>query len=76
MVTKRIPKLSDQLRHALDECGISRYRIAQDTGINESALAQFYLGKRGLELATLDKLAEYLEITINVGRKPSKQGKR
>jgi DNA-binding Xre family transcriptional regulator len=43
---------------------LTRYRIAQDTGIDESALAKFYNGKRGLALDNLDILCEYLRLRV------------
>lgn len=57
-------KLSDQLRQAIADSGMSRYRIAQDTGIDESALAKFFNGQRGLSLASLDALVEYLDLEV------------
>lgn len=57
-------KLSDQIRQAIDDSGQTRYRIAEGAGIDESALAKFYNGKRGLSLNSLDKMASYLELYI------------
>jgi len=52
-----------------------RYRIAQDTGIDESTLAKFYHGTRGLSLDNLDLLFGYLELQIVRERKPRRKGK-
>jgi transcriptional regulator with XRE-family HTH domain len=68
-------KLSDQLRAAIDISGSTRYRIAKETGISEAALSKFYLGQRGLSMKALDALADYLQVTVIVGRKPAKKGK-
>ena len=51
-------KLTDQVRQAIDDSGQTRYRIAQETGIDESALAKFYNGHRGLSMEAIDTLAE------------------
>jgi transcriptional regulator with XRE-family HTH domain len=67
--------LTDQLRQAIDDCGLTRYRISQETGISESTLAQFYNGHRGLSMEALNALGEYLQLTITLGRKPEKKGK-
>lgn len=67
--------LSDQLRQAIDDSGLTRYRIAKETGISESALAQFYNGHRGLSMKALNALGEFLELTIGLGRKPDKKRK-
>ena len=73
---KRQPaKLSDQIRLAMDDSGLTRYRIAQETGINESALGQFYHGQRGLSLDSIDTLGGFLQLKITMGRKPKKKGR-
>ena len=57
----------------MDDSGLTRYRIAQETGINESALGQFYHGQRGLGLESLDRLGQFLQLQIVMGRKPEKK---
>ncbi len=61
-------KLSDQLRQAIDDSGLTRYRIAQETGIDESHLAKFYNGHRKLSMNSVDILCEYLELRLVKGR--------
>ena len=68
MSKRRSNKLSDQLRQAIDDSGLTRYRIAKLTRIDESALAKFYNGQAGLSLEALDRLAECLGITITSKR--------
>ena len=63
------------MRKAIDDSGESRYAIAKATGIDESALAKFYNGHRGLSMEALNALGECLQLTINLGRKPEKKGK-
>lgn len=75
MAKKRTMKLTDQLRQAIDDCGLSRYEIAKQTGIDESALAKFYNGHRGLSMEALNALGDYLQLTIHMGRKPGQKGK-
>jgi transcriptional regulator with XRE-family HTH domain len=75
MARKRSNLLTDQLRQAIDDSGLTRYRIAQATGIDESALAKFYNGRRGLSMDALNALGEFLRLTITLGRKPGKKGK-
>jgi DNA transposition AAA+ family ATPase len=74
MTKKRPRKLTDQLRQAIDDCGLTRYAIAKHTGIDESALAKFYNGQRGLSMNALDALGEFLQLKITLGRTPSKKG--
>jgi hypothetical protein len=70
MVKRRSKKLTDQVRQAIDDSGLTRYRISQDTGIDESSLAKFYNGKRGLSLDNLDLLCEYIGLRIVIDRRP------
>jgi transcriptional regulator with XRE-family HTH domain len=73
MPKKRTNLLTDQLRQAIDDSGLTRYRIAKETGISESALAQFYNGHRGLSMEALNALGEYLQLKLTLGRKPGKK---
>ena len=75
MARKRPKQLTDQLRQAIDDCGLSRYEIAKQTGIDESALAKFYNGHRGLSMEALNALGEFLQLTIHLGRTPERKGK-
>ncbi len=67
--------VSDQIRQAIDDSGLTRYRISQETGISETALALFYNGQRGLSMKALNTLGEFLELKVTLGRKPEKKGK-
>lgn len=75
MTKKQPTKLTDQLRQAIDECGLTRYEIAKRTGIDESALAKFYNKHRGLSMEALNALGECLQLTIHLGYKPDTKGK-
>lgn len=56
--------MADLVRRAIRESGIPRYRIAKDTGVQESALCRFMQGRQLLILASLDLLAEYLGLEL------------
>lgn len=75
MAKKRTKPLTDQLRQAIDDCGLTRYQIAKATGIDESALAKFYNGHRGLSMDALNALGQFLQLTITLGLQPGKKGK-
>lgn len=64
---KESATMADQLRQAIDESGFSRYRIAQETGINEAALGKFYHGTRGMTQANLERLFAFLGLRITKG---------
>ena len=58
--TSRVRTFSDQLRRAINGCGMTRYQIAKRTGISEATLSRFMSGQRGLTLKAVDKLAVLL----------------
>jgi transcriptional regulator with XRE-family HTH domain len=67
MRQKRFP-LSEQIRQAVRDCGLTRYAISKATGIAESTLSRFVAGERGLPLKTLDRLADFLDLNITTGK--------
>jgi transcriptional regulator with XRE-family HTH domain len=71
----RLAHLTNQLCQAIDDSGLTRYEIAKRTGIDESALAKFYNGHRGLSLEALNALSDFLQLKITLGRRPTKKGK-
>lgn len=74
-MSKRPKTITEQLRQAIDDSGLTRYRIAQETGISESTLSKFYLGQRGLSMEALDAIGLCLQLTICLGRKPDESGR-
>jgi DNA transposition AAA+ family ATPase len=75
MAKERPKLLTDQLREAIDDSGLTRYRIAKETGISEPTLSKFYLGQRGLSMKAMNALGEFLELRIVTGRKPKRKEK-
>ena len=61
-------RLSDQVRRAVEESEMSRYRISKKTGIDQSNLSRFVHGEVGLSMEALDRLADVLGLNITVGR--------
>jgi transcriptional regulator with XRE-family HTH domain len=74
MSKKRTNLVTDQLRQAIDASGLTRYQIAKETGIDESALAKFYNGRRGLSMNALNALGEFLQLRVTLGRKLGEKG--
>lgn len=59
--------LTDQLRDAIENCGVTRYRIAQETSISEQTLSKFVNGlQKGLGPDALNELGEYLGLKLVV----------
>jgi plasmid maintenance system antidote protein VapI len=77
MARKQAPKtVSEHLRARILDGGVSRYRIAKDTGIEQSALSRFISGERGLSQDAIDTLADYLGLRIVVDKRfPKPKGK-
>jgi transcriptional regulator with XRE-family HTH domain len=62
---KRKPtKLSDQIRHAIETCGRTRYQISQETGVDQATLSRFANGKGGLSIPVLDRLGHCLGLEL------------
>lgn len=57
---------SDQIRRAIAECGLTRYRLAQLSGVEQAVLSRFVNGKSGLTTFNLDKLAVVLNLELVV----------
>ncbi len=64
------PTMTDVLKAAIEESGLTQYRIAKDTGIPATSLMRFMRGETSLRLDKADVLAEYLglELTKRKGK--------
>ena len=60
------------VREALRTAEKSRYRIAKETGLSETALGLFLHGHRGMTLDRLEYLADYLNLEIIIRPKDGK----
>jgi hypothetical protein len=56
--------LSDALRKAIRECGKSVYQIAKEADVSPIVISRFLSGERDIRLATADKVAEALGLTL------------
>ena len=70
--SKPKPTMTNILITAIKESGLTRYRIAKDTGIDEAALMRFVRGETSLRLDRADVLAAYLGLRLvsDPGAKP------
>lgn len=67
-------KFTDAIRRAVEESGMSRYKIAQATGIDPTTLHRLVRGGF-LSAEGLDALAEFLDLHVVVGKpKNTKKG--
>jgi len=56
--------VSDALRQAMIDSGLSAYRLAADSGVNTAAILRFKSGQRSLKLESVDRLAEVLGLEL------------
>ncbi len=57
-------RLSEALRDALRASDKSMYQIAQDAGVSQIVVSRFLSGERDIRMATADKLADALGLTL------------
>ena len=61
---KTKPTISEVLKTAIENSGVTRYRIAADTGIEGTSLLRFMAGETSLRLDKADVLARYLGLRL------------
>jgi transcriptional regulator with XRE-family HTH domain len=66
-------KFSDQIKRAVAECGMSRYRLSQLTGIDQPMLSRFVRGQKNLSMPALDRLAGVLRLQIVRNKQKAKK---
>ena len=67
--------LTDQLRHAVLNCGKTQYRVAIETGLDKTTLFRFLNGERGISSEKMDILGEHLGLRIVADKPQSKKGR-
>jgi len=72
---RRCDKLTDQIRRAIDESGMSRYRLWKETGIDQAVLSRFMTGKAGMAFKSLDVLADALSLRIVADKSKRKKAR-
>ncbi len=65
--------MTDQVREAIDDCGVTRYRISQETGISEAVLSRFLHKKVGLSMTTIDLVCGCLKLRLAPENKPPRK---
>lgn len=56
--------LLENMRQAIEASGRTRYRIAQESGIEQSTLSRLMSGGTDLRVSTVETLADVLELEI------------
>ncbi|MDM8008114.1 MAG: helix-turn-helix transcriptional regulator [Phycisphaerae bacterium] len=73
-------RFANELRAAIEDSGISRYRICKKIGLSESVMSRFMNHKEsaGLSMDMINKLADLLGLHVTVirpKRRPSQKGR-
>ena len=56
--------VSESLRQAMLDSGLSAYRLAAESGVNVAAVLRFRSGERSLKLESVDRLAAVLGLKL------------
>jgi hypothetical protein len=66
-------RLSEQLREAIVKADVTRYEISKETGVDQTALSKFVLGRRGISVEAMDAVGLYLGLKITTSRRPRRR---
>ena len=66
-------RLSEQLREAIVKADVTRYEISKETGVDQTALSKFVLGRRGISVEAMDAVGLYLGLNITTSRRPRRR---
>ena len=58
------PTLTESIKAAIEKSGLTRYRIADATGITGASLCRFMQGETSVRLDKADRLAAYLGLRL------------
>jgi predicted transcriptional regulator len=61
--------LSLELKQAIQESGMTVYRVAKSAGVKHAVIARFLSGERDLRLDTVSKIASVLRLSLRTPRK-------
>lgn len=64
MGKRRRSTLTDELKQAIADSGVSGYKLAKESGVPQPVVQRFLAGERGISLTTADKLAAYLGLRL------------
>jgi len=56
--------ITDVLKTAIEESGLSQYRISRDTGVPATSIMRFARGETSLRLDNADVLADYFGLQL------------
>ena len=66
--------ISEQIRQAIKDSGLSFYKLANLSGINDKIISKFFHGNSDTRISNIEAIADALELEIIV--KPKKEQQR
>ena len=72
---KKPKTLSDQLRRAIEQSGMSRYRLAEESGVDAASLCRFVAGQTGLTLKNIDRIGQVIGLRLVIDGPEGKKGR-
>lgn len=70
-----VSEILDAMRRALQNSDKTRYRVSQETGIDQGHLSRFLSGEKGLSFDAMELLADALGLEIVIRQKRRRKGK-
>ena len=67
--SNRKPTMTAVLKTAINNSGLTHYRIAADTGVKATSIGRFMRGEVSIRLDRADALADYLRLELVKRRK-------
>ena len=64
--------VGDQVREAVEQCGLSNRQICQRISTDESQFSRFRRGRVGLSMAVLNELGAVLDLRVSIGPNSAK----
>lgn len=61
---RKLLPLSEQIRRAVRDSGLSGYRISMDIDVSQATMSRFMNGLTGLSMEVMDRLGQLLQLEI------------
>ena len=69
MARRRQKPVSEQLRQAIRDSGLSLYGLGRQSGVNDGALSRFMRGERDLTTRSVDRLCKSLGLELRESKR-------
>ncbi|HWB11814.1 MAG TPA: helix-turn-helix transcriptional regulator [Pirellulales bacterium] len=64
--------MSDQLRRAILDSGLSIYAVAKGSGVSQPVVARFVAGERDIRMETADRLFAFFRMQATAAKPPAR----